>query len=385
MNQQRPHRANPGQVKFFNERGGMPGKLHFPPDAPPPRIILIDYNQSKVVQVDIKQPADCAPYLDSESVSWIDVRGLGGEETWWQLGQVFNLHYLALEDIIHVPQRPKVEEYENQLVIIARMISLRENGRDVVSEQISLVLGEHYLLSVQEEPYYDCLEFVRERINLSKSHLRQSGVDYLAYALLDAIIDGFFPILEMYGEIIEDLETEVVTSPTPQTLEKIYQVKRELLNLRRAIWPQRDALNTLIRDGSALISNEVRMLLRDCYDHAVQVLDIIETYRELASSLTDVYLSSVSNRMNEVMKILTIVSSIFIPLTFIAGIYGMNFNTEKSPFNMPELNWYWGYLATLAVMLAIAVGMIVFFWRRGWFRSLSVLRLSNGERRSTKR
>lgn len=384
MSQSRPHPASPSRVKFFNERGNLPGEL-FHPDTTPPKIILIDYNLNNVVKVEIAQPEDCAAYLDTESVTWVDVRGVGGAEIWQKLGQVFNLHYLALEDIVHVPQRPKVQGYENQLVIIARMVTLREDGRTLVSEQISLVLGEHYLLTVQEEPYYDCLEFVRERIHVTKSHIRRSGADYLAYALLDAIIDGFFPILEMYGELIEDLEAEVITSATPQTLEKIYEIKRELLNLRRAVWPQRDALNTLIRDDNDLISSDVQMLLRDVYDHAVQVLDIVETYRELASSLTDIYLSSVSNRMNEVMKILTIISSIFIPLTFIAGIYGMNFNTDKSPLNMPELNWYWGYPVTLAVMLIIAIGMTIFFWRRGWFKNFTTLRVQTRDRKQPKK
>jgi magnesium transporter len=254
------------------------------------------------------------------------------------------------------------------------MVSLREDGRSLMTEQISLVVGKHYLLTVQEEPYYDCLQFVRERLQSGRSPIRKAGVDYLVYALLDAIIDGFFPILEMYGELIEDLEAEVVTSPTAQTLERIYQIKRELLEIRRAIWPQQDAINALIRDSSDLISHDVRIYLRDCYDHAVQVLDIVETYREFASSMTDVYLSSVSNRMNEVMETLTIISSIFIPLTFIAGIYGMNFNTETSPLNMPELNWYWGYVATLAVMSIVAIGMIIFFWRRGWFKSFATVR-----------
>lgn len=370
------------QPRFFNERGGAPGAVYFRPDAPPPKITLIDYNASEVKQIDINQPEECIPYLDSDSISWVDVGGLGGEQTWQQLKQVFNLHPLALEDIIHVPQRPHTEEYEDQLVFIGRMVSLREDGRTVMTEQISFVLGERYLLSVQEEPYYDCLQFVRERIQTSRSLVRKAGVDYLLYTLIDAIIDGFYPILEMYGELIENLESEVVSSPMPQTLEEIYQIKRELLELRRAIWPQRDAINALIRDSSDLISQEVRVYLRDCYDHAVQVLDIVETYRELAASLTDVYLSAVSNRMNQVMKVLTIISSIFIPLTFIAGIYGMNFNTEKSPFNMPELNWYWGYVATLTVMAIIAIGMVFFFWQRGWFENFTPMRSS---RRSSRR
>lgn len=383
MTQQRRYAPPSSRTEFFNERGGAPGDIRFHPDALPPQITLLDYNQSDVKKININQPEECIPYLDSETISWVDIGGLGGEETWQKIKQVFNLHPMALEDIIHVPQRPKMEEFEDQIVVIARMVSLRQDGKSFMTEQISLVVGKNYLLSVQEEPYYDCLQFVRERIQSSRSQIRKSGVDYLLYALIDAIIDGFFPILEMYGEAIEELEEEVITSATPQTLERIYQIKRELLELRRAIWPQRDAINALIRDSSDLISHDVRIYLRDCYDHSIQVLDIVETYRELASSLTDVYLSSVSNRMNEVMKLLTIISSIFIPLTFIAGIYGMNFNTETSPFNMPELNWYWGYVITLAVMAIIAIVMVILFWRRGWFKNFMEVR--RRERTSTKR
>ena len=189
------------------------------------------------------------------------------------------------------------------------------------------------------------------------------------YALLDSIIDGFFPVLEVYGEALELLEDEVVANPTAHTLEKIHQMKRDLITLRRAIWPQRDAINSLIRDENPLIGDEVRLHLRDCYDHAVQVMDMVETYREVASSLMDVYLSSVSNRMNEVMKFLTVISSIFIPLTFIAGIYGMNFNTEKSRLNMPELNSPYGYVICLGSMAIVAIGMVTFFWRKGWFNN----------------
>ena len=197
------------------------------------------------------------------------------------------------------------------------------------------------------------------------------GADYLAYALWDAIIDGFFPVLEIYGEKIEDLEDEVIFNPSNQSLAKVYQIKRELLALRRAIWPQRNALNTLIRDGSSVINPEILVFLRDCYDHTVQIIDIIETYRELASSLTDIYLSAISNKMNEVMKLLTVISSIFIPLTFIAGIYGMNFDPDISPLNMPELEWYWGYPFCWALMLTIGGGLIYYFWRKGWFENFS--------------
>jgi magnesium transporter len=255
------------------------------------------------------------------------------------------------------------------------MMVLKESGRGFYSEQVSFILGKHYLLTVQEEPEHDCFGVVRDRIRTNKGTIRKRGADYLAYTLLDAIVDGFFPILEVYGESIEDLEDEVVETPTRQTLEKIHKLKRELLTLRRSIWPLRDAINLLIRDTSTeLVGDDVRIYLRDCYDHTVQVLDMVETYRELASSLMDVYLSSVSNRMNEIMKVLTVISTIFIPLTFVAGVYGMNFNPDKSPFNMPELNWYWGYPACWAVMLGIALVLIYYFKRKGWFENFSTLK-----------
>jgi len=358
----------------YDKQGSMPGTLDIEKDAPQPEIILIDYNEAERTRLILDTPEDCIPYLDTESVSWVDVLGLGSEEVLKRLGKVFKLHPLVLEDIVNVPQRPKVEDYENQLVIITHMVLLKENSGGFWNEQVSFVLGRHYLLTVQEEPSRDCFQPVRERIRFSKGTIRKQNADYLVYTLIDSIIDGFFPVLEAYGEQIEELEDEVVVNPTRNTIKKIYQIRRELLALRRAIWPQRDAINTLIRDGSDLISPEVRVYLRDCYDHAVQVMDMVETYRELTSGLMDIYLSSVGNKMNEIMKLLTVISTIFIPLTFIAGVYGMNFNTEKSPLNMPELNWYWGYPLCLAVMLAIAIGLVFFFWRRGWFENFSTIK-----------
>ncbi|HAJ64695.1 MAG TPA: magnesium and cobalt transport protein CorA [Cyanobacteria bacterium UBA8543] len=356
---------------YYDEQGTIPGTLYIEEHASPTKIVLIDYNEINAARVQLNRPEDSIPYLDTESVSWVDVLGLGCEDVLRRLGKVFDLHPLVLEDIVNVPQRPKVEDYEDHLVIIAQMVMLKEKGDSFWIEQVSLVLGKHYLLTVQEEPTRDCFQPVRDRIRTHKGIIRKQAADYLAYTLLDAIIDGFFPVLEAYGEKIEDLEEEVVTNPTRRTLAKIYQVRRELLALRRAIWPQRDAINSLIRDGSDLISPEVRIYLRDCYDHAVQVMDMVETYRELASGLMDVYLSSVGNKMNEIMKLLTVISSIFIPLTFIAGVYGMNFNTEKSPWNMPELNSYWGYPVCLAAMAATACSLVLFFWRRGWFENFS--------------
>nr|WP_318528423.1 magnesium/cobalt transporter CorA [Plectonema radiosum] len=356
---------------FFHRPGDMPGTIIIDADAPAPIIFLIDYNKTDVVHKQLNTPEECAPYLDKESVTWVDVQGLGSADILERLAKVFDLHPLVLEDVVNVPERPKIEDYDDQLVIISRMVVPKERVCGFYSEQVSLVLGKYYLLTVQEEPEHDCLEGVRSRIDKGKGIIRSSGADYLAYTLLDAIIDGFFPVLELYGDHIEELEEEVIVNPTPKTLQKIYKIKRELLQLRRAIWPQRDAINSLIREGNDLISDEVRIYLRDCYDHAVQVMDMVETYRELASGLMDVYLSAVSNRMNEVMKFLTVMSSIFIPLTFVAGIYGMNFDTEKSPWNMPELQWYWGYPLCLAVMGTIAGGLIFVFWQRGWFENFS--------------
>lgn len=373
----RPSRTvtKPSVDYFYDKPGSLPGTLSIKSDASPPTIVLIDYNEADATRKQVATPEDCAPYLDTESVSWVEVLGLGSENILQRLGQVFKLHPLILEDVVNVPQRSKVEDYEEQLVIIAQMVMPNESAAGFYSEQVSFILGKHYLLTIQEEPEYDCFEPVRMRIRNKKGIIRSSGADYLAYTLIDAIIDGFFPVLEAYGEQIEDLEEEVVANPTRQTLQKIYQVRRELLALRRAIWPQRDAINCLIRDGSELISDDVRVYLRDCYDHAVQVIDMVEIYRELASGLMDVYLSAVGNRMNEVMKLLTVISTIFIPLTFFAGVYGMNFNTEVSPLNMPELNWYWGYPLSLAAMAAIAAGLVFFFWRRGWFENFSRIKL----------
>lgn len=362
--------AEPYIDYFYDQPGTMPGTLRIEPDASPPAIVLIDYNQANATRVQVETPEAITPYLDTESVSWVDVQGLGSEDIWQRLGQVFHLHPLVLEDVVNVPQRPKVEDYEDQLVIVTRMVMLKQGTQGFVSEQVSFVLGKYYLLTAQEEAAYDCFGPVRQRIRANKGIIRGQGPDYLAYALLDALIDGFFPVLEAYGERVEALENEVVANPTRQTLEKIHQIRRELLSLRRSIWPQREAINTLIRDSCVLISSEVQIYLRDCYDHIIQLLDMVETYRELASSLMDVYLSSVNNKMSEVMKTLTVISTIFIPLTFVAGIYGMNFNTD-SPLNMPELNWYWGYPIILGFMFLITSGMVFYFWRRGWFNNLS--------------
>jgi magnesium transporter len=360
----------PSRLGYFYDRPGTtPGQLNISADALPAELVLIDYDREQSTRLNITEPGAITEYLKTHTVSWIDVLGLGNVATWNELSRIFNLHRLLVEDIVNVPQRPKIEHYQDQLLIVAIMVVLNPDGSGFTKEQVSLVLGKNYLLTVQEEPEEDCFHGVRNRIEVDRGIIRTQGADYLAYCLLDAIVDGFFPVLEYYGELIEHLEDEVMLRPNRSTLEKIYKIRRELLTIRRAIWPQRDAINSLIRDGSDLISSDVQVYLRDCYDHTVQVMDMVETYRELATGLMDVYLSAVGNKMNEIMKLLTIVSAIFIPLTFIAGLYGMNFDRSKSPLNMPELDWYWGYPFCLALMFIIASILVYLFWKRGWFKS----------------
>ena len=357
----------------YNQPGSLPGTIAISPQAKTPKITLIDYNQNQYEYLTDLTLDQCGAYLDPESISWFDIAGLGDKSTLQKLAQVFDLHSLVLENVVNVPQRPKLEDRQEQLVIITQMANLKPHTAGFWLEQVSFVLGKNYLLTVQEEPERDCFEPIRDRLKRNRGIIRQQGTDYLTYALWDAIIDGYFPVLEAYGEKIELLEDEVIGQPNDHTLTKIYQIRRELLILRRGIWSQRDAINTLIRDGHPLIDEQVLIYFKDCYDHTVQIIDMIETYRELASGLMDIYLSAVNNKMNEVIKLLTVISSIFIPLTFIAGIYGMNFNTDVSAWNMPELNWYWGYPFCLGIMLAIALGLIIYFWRRGWLKNTSTI------------
>jgi len=346
--------------------GSIPGTISIGDLAKPPEINLIEYNSDRHEYGTNLTPEECLPHLNTDSVSWIDVGGLGNRATLEKLGEVFELHPLVLADIVNVPQRPKLEDHQNQLVIITQMVNFEPTDRGIWLEQVSFVLSENYLLTVQEEPQQDCFSPVRDRLSKNKGTIRQRQADYLTYALWDTIIDGYFPVLEMYGEKIEALQELVMSQPTKATLGKIYQIKRDLLGLRRAVWPQRDILNALIRDGHTLISDRTIRYFKDIYDHTVQIIDTIEIYRELASGLMDVYLSAASNKMNEIMKLLAVVSTIFIPLTFIAGVYGMNFNTAASPKNMPELDWYWGYPLCLAAMLSLALALSVYFWRKGW-------------------
>lgn len=340
--------------------GSRPGTLVIPDSAPPPRVCVMDYGPGDVDEREIADIEELTAFLQSGTVTWVDVQGFGDETVIRRLGEIFSIHALALEDAVNVPQRPKSESYEGHQLYITRMGTLDSVAEvQVRTEQVSIFLGEHFVLTIQER-LGDVFDPVRARIRAGVGPIRRSGPDYLAYALIDTVIDGYYPVLEQMGEYLEALEDSTFENAKKSNLRRIYHAKRQLLELRRAVWPQREALSSLIRDENPLVSAPVRVYLRDCYDHAVQVIDVTETFRELASNLMDIYLSAVSQRTNDVMKVLTIIGSIFIPLTFLAGIYGMNFQ------HMPELAQPWAYPALLAVMLAVALGMVVFFWRRGW-------------------
>jgi magnesium transporter len=334
-----------------------PGTLTVDPSWPKPTIRVIAYGPEQFVDQPVESPQRIREFLHKYPVTWVMVDGLGDAKTIEAIGEVFGLHRLALEDVVHVRQRPKVDEFEQHLYIVARMID-KENGR-LTTEQLSVFLGKDFVLAFQERPG-DCLDAIRAHVRENRGRVRRAGPDYLAYCMLDAVLDEYFPMLEKIGDRLETLEDETLDRPRPGLSTRVHQIKRELLVLRRSMWPLREAVASMYRGTSPMISSETRVYMRDCYDHTVQALDLIEVYRELCTGLLEMYMTSVSHRMNEIMKVLTIISTIFIPMTFLAGVYGMNFE------NMPELKWHWGYFACLGVMAAVALVMLAFFWRRGW-------------------
>ncbi|MCX8997044.1 magnesium/cobalt transporter CorA [Rhizobiaceae bacterium BDR2-2] len=352
--------------------GAPPGTLIENPDAPHPKIQCIAFGPGGLTETDVASADDVPALADGQTVRWINVDGVSDTGTVQKIGRAFGLHPLALEDIVDAHQRPKVDIYEEHLLIIARMPvghpvdgNGDTAGAKLETEQVAICLGRDFVVTFQEQPG-DAFDPVRRRLRAADGQFRARGADYLAYALIDAATDVFFPLLEVYGEQVEDLENQVVEQPEISQIGRIHDLKRNLLTARRAVWPQREMLNALVRDESPFFRAQTRVYLRDCYDHTIQLIDMIETYREIASGLIDIHLSSVSNRMNEVMKVLTIISTIFIPLSFIVGVYGMNFDPEVSPWNMPELGWRYGYPAVLLFMMTIAGGLVWSFWRRGW-------------------
>ncbi|MCG6941419.1 MAG: magnesium/cobalt transporter CorA [Thiohalocapsa sp.] len=351
--------------KRYHPPGTAPGTLAVVASEVPPQIRLIDYTPTHYEEKVLGAPAECAPFLGAESTTWIDVQGNAPPDVLRELGRLLNLHSLALEDILNKGQQAKLEEYDEHVFVVMHLPTLDESDALRV-EQVSFFLARGLLVSFYgqaQEPF----EPIRQRLRKRIGRLRKHGSDYLLYALLDVVVDHAFPLLESYGERIEALEDEVLEQPRQDILTKVYQLRRELLLLRRMCWPQRDVLNDLFRGDCDCIEPETTLFLRDCYDHTVQILDLVEAYREMVAGLLEVYLSSLSNRLNESMRLLTIIATLFIPLTFIAGVYGMNFgNNTESWWAMPELRWAYGYPAIWALMIGIAAVMLYLFKRNKW-------------------
>ena len=342
--------------------GAAPGRVEAPPGSPQPVVEAIAYSADGLTERRLTDLAEIEELLAQWPVTWINVAGLGDAEIIERIGRIFRLHPLSLEDVVHLHQRAKIEPYAEFTYFVARMARLQTFAE---TEQFSLFLGKNFVVTFLEDPG-DCFGPVRERLRGATSHLRTSGAGYLAYALIDAVVDAYFPLIEHFGERLDRLEDRVIARPGRHAIAEIHDAKHELRALRRAVWPLREAVNSLVRDPSELLDDETRVHLRDCYDHVVQIIDLVETYRELCADMSDLYLSSLSNRMNEVMKVLTVIATLFMPLSFITGVYGMNFRTDRSPWNMPELTWRYGYPYALALMAAVALGMMAFFYRKGW-------------------
>ncbi len=329
------------------------------------KITLTDYDEAHYEEKEVKTVDECFPFSDKSTVTWINIDGIHEVNVIEKIGKHFNLHPLVMEDIVNTGHRPKVEDFDDYLFVVLKMIYHDDKNGEVGAEQVSLIIGSNFVISFQEQEGA-VFNPIRERMRGSKGRIRKMGADYLAYALLDMIVDNYFIILEKLGEKVENLEEELVSNPTSETSQEIHRLKGDMIFLRKSVWPLREVVNGLTRGESSLIKESTGIYLRDVYDHTIQVIDTLETYRDVVSGMVDTYLATLSNRMNEVMKVLTVIAVIFMPLTFIAGIYGMNFNPEASPWNMPELNWRYGYLSALGVMMLIGLGMIIYFKRKKW-------------------
>lgn len=323
------------------------------------KITIIDYDEKHFEEKVVKNVEECFPFKDKPTVTWINIDGLHQVELIETIGRYFNLHPLILEDIVSTSQRPRMEDFENYIFVVLKMIYLDGKENEINIEQVSLIIGENYVISFQEKEG-DVFNPIRERIKNGKGRIRKMGADYLAYALTDVIVDNYFVVLEKIDEKLEDLEEELVTNPTSKTLQAIHNLKKDVLLLRKSIWPLREVIGILERGDSKFIYKSTQIYFRDVYDHTIQVMDVIETSLDMLTGMLDIYLSSLNNKMNEIMKVLTIIATIFIPLTFITGIYGMNFK------HMPELSWHWGYFAVLLVMAIIGVSMLMYFKKKKW-------------------
>jgi magnesium transporter len=336
-----------------------PGSLLIDPAAPQPVMRLIAYGPDYFQEESLAAVADIRPFLAAAPVTWVNIDGLGNLAIIQQLGQLFHLHPLALEDVVNTHQRAKCDDYGDVLFVVARMVQ----GPPLVTEQISLFVGPRFVLTFQEDVQGDSLEPVRERLRHNRSRIRHAGPDYLLYELLDAVIDGYFPVLERYGEELDRIDSQAVTYRLGETLAQIHNLRSELLFLRRILWPHRDAVHSLLRGGHPLVQRETQIYMRDCADHTAQLIDILEIYRESCVDLRDFFYSKLSNRTNEIMRTLTVIATVFMPLSFIASVYGMNFD------HMPELRWRWGYPLVLTAMAGVASMFLLFCARKGWLRS----------------
>ena len=339
----------PGTIKYIGEKKSVHSSIS-----------LIDYSKTDFTEKTIDSFAEVIPFKSTSSVSWINITGLNDTELLKQFGESFAVHPLVLSDIVNTDHRPKMEDYQDYLYFVIKMLSFDEIKKEILSEQVSIILTSNCVISFQEREG-DVFEPIRDRIRNNKGRIRQMGSDYLAYLLLDAVIEHYFVILEKLGDLIEPLEDRLLNDPAEQSnIKEIYKLKHESLFLRKSIWPLREVTNNFQKIETSLINNSTRVFLRDLYDHTVQIIDTIETMRDMLSGMIDLYLSSVSNKMNEVMKVLTIIGSIFIPLTFLAGIYGMNFKF------MPELEWKWGYYSLISLMVVLVIVMVCFFKKKKW-------------------
>src|SRR5659263_273275 len=323
------------------------------------RISILDYDENQFQEKETKTIEECFPFKDKPTTTWINIDGLHQVDIIEKIGKKFDFHPLLLEDILNTEQRPKIEDFETHIYIVLKMLYYDEKTNEITSEQISIIFGHNFVISFQEKEG-DIFDPIIERIRTGKGRIRKMGADYLAYSLMDGIVDSYFIILEKLGENIEDVEETMITDPKPETLRGIHSLKRKMISLRKSVWPLREVLSALERSESSLIREPTRIYLKDVYDHTIQVIDTVETYRDVLSGMLDVYLSSISNKMNEIMKVLTIIATIFIPLTFIAGVYGMNFEF------MPELGWRWGYPAIWVVMISVGILMLVYFRKKKW-------------------
>jgi magnesium transporter len=346
--------------------GALPGTLVSPESGEPPKISVIAFNRDTVVEREVATVDEAVAAAVPGGVTWINVDGLGDSAVLARLGEHFGLHSLALEDVLNVPQRPKVERYDKHLFIVMRMLRLERGAgeparADILEEQVSLFLGNDWLITVQERSDGDCFGGVRDAIRKRRGRVRDAGADYVAYLILDSVVDAYFPVIEDVADRMETLESEALGNPSEDVLVRLQRMRHDLLAMRRAVWPMREEMAIMQREETPVITAETRVFLRDVYDHTVQALEIVESLRETAVSVMEVYLSVQNQRLNEVMKVLTVIATLFIPLTFIASIYGMNFT------HMPELQWKYGYAAALGLMAVVAGGLIGYFKKRGWW------------------